>query len=81
MDFNLYVVQYSAISSALVEAKALTLYDWLNGFIDGLPDRIRQKVLDHAAEENWKLFTIKLEGTIVDFETLKGYVDVLVRSE
>jgi len=80
MDVNLYVVQYSAISSALVEAKALTLYDRLNGFISGLPDAIQRKVLDHAAEENWKLFANDLEGTMVDFGTLKGYVGVVIHS-
>ena len=80
MDADLFVVQYSAISAALVEASALTLYDRHNGFMDGLPSGIQKKVLDHAAEEGWKLFAGDSEGTPVDFDTLKSCVSVVIHS-
>jgi len=81
MEANLFVVQYSAISAALVEAGALTLYDRLNGFIDRLPSGIQNKVLNHAAEENRKLVAGDVGGNLVNFETLKSYVDVLICGE
>ena len=81
MDVNLYVIQYSAISSTLVEAEAVTLYDRLNLCIDGLPNAIQKKLSDHAAEERWKLFADDLEGSSIGFETLKSYVNVMVKSE
>ena len=53
----------------------------LNLSIDnGLPIRIQKKVLDHAAEERWKLFADNFEGAPVDFENLKCYVTVVVFS-
>jgi len=81
MDANLFMVQYSAISAALVEAGALTLYDRLNGFIDRLPSGILNKVSDCAAEENWKLLASDVGGNPVNFETLKSHVDVLICGE
>ena len=80
-DVGLYIIQYSAISEALVGAESLTVYDRLNFFIDGLAPGLQEKVFDHAAQHNWKLTAGGSLGTAVTFDTLKAYVEVLAGSE
>ena len=81
MDVGLYVIQYSAISDALVGVGSLTVYDRLNLFIDGLAPDLQEKVFDHAAQHNWRLSAGYVLGTAVTFETLRAYVEVLAGSE
>jgi len=51
-DIGLYIIQYSAISEALVGVESLTVYDRLNFFINELAPGLQEKVFDHAAQHN-----------------------------
>jgi len=81
MDLNVYIVKYSSISKALVNAHALSTLDRVARMLDGLSDDLRRKVIRHCTKQKWKLSTQDTGSIDPDFDAIKAFILTEVQTE
>src|SRR5436309_14816164 len=55
IDLNVYILQYTTITTSLVAQEALFILDRVNRLLDGLSNEYRRKVLSFCIKKKWKL--------------------------
>src|SRR6202165_4391446 len=74
MDLNAFVMKYETISASLVEQGALSPLDRVHRLLDGLTERLRERVLEFCAKKEWKLSTHDTGKREPSFEELQDFV-------
>ena len=74
IDLNVYVLQYTTITTSLVAQGALSTLDRVNRLLDGLSDEHRKKVLSFCTKNNWKLSAQDVGTVEPNYDELKPFV-------
>ena len=74
LHLNVFILQYTSISDALVKRGALSNLDRVNRLLDGLSEDLRGKVLDFCAKKEWRLSSRGSGTREPEFETIKTYI-------
>ena len=74
MDLNVFVLKYTSISQALVDKGALSPLDRVSRLLDGLNNRLHEKVLDYCTKKDWRLSSHDTGTKEPDFDDLKQFI-------